>query len=458
MSNLAQRLREIVGDAFVSFEPEELYLYSMDQGTMPPAAPDAVVMPKTTEEVAKIAQLANELKVPLVPMGGGLVLSGLTRALKGGIIVDMKRMDRIVEVNPASRYTVVEAGVTQGKLKAYLAKHHPELKHSMPDAPPAATIAGNICIHGSGHLSVLAGFHSDMLTGMEVVLPTGKIIRTGSCSVSPQWFAKAPLPDLSGLFLGWSGTTGIITRLGIRLFPNYRFNDVLVYVCEKAELMPKIISMLTSTQVAEDMTPWMVPKPEWAKGFFHINVAFGAHSKKELIFKRNLLQESVRQITDTKAAGFLPIPPVQKERFMKIPSPDLARFADARKGGGFEYVGAIMAIERFAEAYNAGIEIAEKHGVTYSLGARIIGAGHAMMFFFAYAFNRADKEDVRRAARALEDTNRACLDMGGIPWKAEMPAQKEILKRMDPGAAALMDRLRDLLDPNRIMNPGNWEA
>lgn len=458
MNDFIKKLQAIVGEAFVSAEPEERYLYSMDQGTMPPAAPDAVAMPKTADQVAQIVRLANAHKVPLVPMGGGLVLSGLTRALKGGVIVDMKRMDRIIEVNPVSRYAVVEAGVTQGVLKAYLSKHHPGLKHSMPDAPPAATIAGNVCIHGSGHLSVLGGFHSDMLTGLEAVLPTGEIVRTGSCSVSPQWFSRAPLPDLSGLFLGWSGTTGIITKLGIRLFPNYRYNDVLIYVSETADLMPEIISRFTGVQVAEDMTPWMTPKPDWARGFFHINVAFGAHSKKELIFKRNLLQESVRSITDTGAAGFLPIPPVQKSRFMEIPSPDLARFADARKGGGFEYVGAIMAVERFAEAYRRGTEIAEKHHTTYSLGARIIGAGHAMMFFFAYAFNRADAEDVGRAAEALEETNRACLEMGGIPWKAEAPAQKEILKRMDPNTVSFMNRLRDTLDPNRIMNPGNWEV
>jgi glycolate oxidase len=456
-SDLIARLGKIVGPRFVSGEAEERYLYSMDQGTMPPAAPDAVVMPADTEEVRQVVALANELKVPVVPMGAGLVLSGLTRALKGGIIVDMKRMNHIIEVNPKSRYAVVEGGASQGMLQAYLKKHHPDLKHSMPDAPPIATLAGNVCIHGSGHLSVLGGSHSDMLTGMEVVLPTGEVVRTGSCSVSDGWFARSPLPDLSGLFMGWSGTTGIVTKLGIKLFPKYKHNDVLVFVAEDADLMPEIIYRLTSTQVAEDMTPWMTPKPDWARGFLHINIAYGAHTKEELIFKRNLLQASVREYADQKIAGFLPLPPPQKGRFLKIPSPDLARFADLRKGGGFEYVGAIMAIEKFADAYRAGLEIAEKYQVSYSLGARIIGAGHCMMFFFAYAFNRADAEDVRRASDALEATNTAALEMGGIPWKAEEPAQKQIIEKMDPETFALMGKIRSVLDPNGIMNPGNWE-
>jgi len=457
MTEVMERLKAIVGDRFVSAEPEERYLYSMDQGTMPPAAPDMVVMPASTEEVSQIMRLANEYQVPVVPMGGGLVLSGLTRALKGGMILDMKRMNRITEVNPKSRYAVVEGGTSQGMLQAYLKKHHPELKHSMPDAPPIATLAGNVCIHGSGHLSVLGGFHSDMLTGMEVVLPTGEIVRTGSCSVSADWFGKAPLADLSGLFMGWSGTTGVVTRLGIKLFPNYRHNDLLIFVTEDARDMPDVIARLTSTQVAEDMTPWMTPKPEWARGFMHINIAFGAHSREELTFKRNLLQLSVKDYIDDKSGGFLPMPPPQKGRFMQLPSPDLARFADVRKGGGFEYVGAIMAIEHFPEAYQAGVSIAGKHDVSYSMGARIIGAGHAMMFFYAYAFNRADPEDMARAQHALEETNAAALEMGGIPWKAELPAQQQIIEKMAPETFALMNRIRETLDPNHIMNPGNWE-
>ncbi|RXM21978.1 FAD-binding oxidoreductase, partial [Citrobacter sp. AAK_AS5] len=90
---------------------------------------------------------------------------------------------------------------------------------------------------------------------------------------------------------------------------------------------------LTGVQAAEDMTPWMTPKPDWAKGFCHINIAYGGHSKQELTFKRNLLQASVRPYIDRKIAGFLPLPPPQKGRFLKVPSPDLARFADLRKGG-----------------------------------------------------------------------------------------------------------------------------
>ncbi len=458
MEEVYKQLADIVGEQYVSNHQEERFIYARDPGTMEPREPDMVVMPNTTEEVRKIVLVANEKGVPIVPMGGGLVLSGLTRALKGGIILDMKRMNRIIEVNESSRYALVEAGTSQGMLQAYLKKHHPSLKHSVPDAPPIATIGGNVLIHGSGHLSAAGGFHSEMLNGLEVVLPTGEVARVGSCATSPYWFSRSPLPDLAGLFLGWAGTTGIATKLAIKLFPNLPINDADVFVTEDPEIVPDIISRLTRTQVAEDMMAAMAPKPEWLHGLQMTIVNYGAETKRELTLKRDLLRESVRKYTDEKVGGFMPLPPDMKGRFIEAPQRSLSRFADVRQGGGFEYVGGIMPIELFAKAYRVGIEIPERYGITYALGARIVGLGHCMMFFFAYPFNRADKNDVRNAQKALEDTNEAVLEMGGIPWKAEAPAQKQIIKKMDHNTFALMNRLREVLDPNGIMNPGNWEV
>jgi len=458
MEDIHDKLTDIVGKQYVSNSPEELFIYSRDMGTMEPRYPDYVVMPNSTEEVQKIVFLANEKRIPIVPMGGGLVLSGLTRALSGGIILDMKRMNRILEVNESSRYALVEAGASQGMLQAYLKKHHPSLKHSIPDSPPIATIGGNVLIHGSGHLSAAGGFHSEMLNGLEVVLPTGEVARIGSCATSPYWFSRSPLPDLAGLFIGWAGTTGIATKLAIKLYPNKKFSDVRIFVTEAPELAPDVFNRLSGTQVPEDILAAMAPKPEWMEGLQMIIVNYGAETKRELILKRDILTESVRKYIDEKVGGFMTIPTEMKGRFLEAPQKSLAQFADVKKGGGFEYVGAIMPIELFAEAYRKGIDIAERHEVTYSFGARIIGLGHCMMFFFAYAFNRADESDIKSAQKALEETNAAALEMGGIPWKAEAPAQKQIIGKMDPNTFELMKRIRSVLDPKGIMNPGNWEA
>ena len=172
MDDLFRSLAEILGEEYVSNRKEELYIYSQDPGMMDPHEPDYVVMPKTTEEIQEIVKLANAKKIPIVPVGASLSLSGLVIPHRGGIVLDLKRMDGVLEVNEESRYVVVEAGVTTGKLKAYLERHHPNLRFSIPDAPPAATVVGNIVIHGQGRLTQQYGFNSDMVTGLEVVLPT----------------------------------------------------------------------------------------------------------------------------------------------------------------------------------------------------------------------------------------------------------------------------------------------
>lgn len=458
-SAIIERLKAIVGDAYVSEAAEDLFIYSRDQGVQDPHLPDWVVMPSGTGEVVSILELASREKIPVVPMGGGLVLSGLTVPLRGGIVLDMKRMNRILEVNEQSHYAVVEAGTSQGMLDAYLRKHHPGLKHSLPDAPPAATIAGNIAIHGSGHLSQSeGGFHSEMVTGLEVVLSSGEVMKLGSCSTVPAWFSRAPLPDLAGLFLGWNGTTGVITKVGIKLFPRPAFHDVLVYMTEDVDLAPVVLNRVIGTSMAEDINYALAPKPDYLRGFQMTVINFTANSEDELTFKRKKLRAALKDLYETRQSGFMPVPPNMKAGFLEAPQKALTKFADVRKGGGFEYVGAIMPIEKIPDACRAGMDITARHGITYSLGARIIGRGSCAMFFFAYPFNRVDRDEVERVKGALEETNETALGLGGIPWKTEVQGQQLILARMDPATKRLMQRIKGVLDPAGIMNPGNWEV
>ncbi len=457
MEQVYKELIDIVGERYVSNHPEELFIYSRDPGTMLPAYPDFVVMPNSTMEVQKVVLLANREGVPLVPMGGGLVLSGLTRALRGGIVLDMKRMNRILEVNETSRYVIVEAGVGQGMLQAYLKKHHPGLKHSCPDSPPIATIGGNVLIHGSGHLSATGGFHSEMLNGLEVVLPTGEIVKVGSCAISPYWFSRAPLPDLAGLFIGWAGTTGIVTKLAIKLYPDRHCNDALFFLTEDPELVSGVIHQITGTNLVEDALASVMARPEWMAGFQQVISVYGADTPEELKLKRKLIRASVKGFIEKKVGGFVPVPAPMKEILINAPNTAMTQVADQLEGGGFEYVGSIMPIELFSKAYRVGIDLGKRFDIQCGMGARVIGQGHCMMFFYAYPFNRRDKSIMEKTRRVLAETNEAALRLGGIPWKAEAPAQKDIINHMDPNTFELMNRIRSVLDPKGIMNPGNWE-
>lgn len=451
MDSVYQALANLVGKEYVSNQPEELYIYSFDLGTAEPCRPQYVVSPRTTEHIQDILRLANREKIPVVPLGGGLSLAGLAVPLKGGILLDLKRMDSIIEVNEKARYAVLECGVSQGQLTSYLEKYYPRLTHSEPGAPPAATIAGNVMIHGQGDLAQPYGFNSDLVNGLEVVLPAGEVCHFGSIAIGAGWFTNHPLPDV-GLFLGWCGTTGIITKLSIRLFPAKRLRGVGTFVLENEDLVPEAVYRLTHTQMAEDIVAFSSAIPPFASELQQITVNIAADSERELEFKQEILwDDTLGEYIHRGEGAYL--------GFVRdLKRPQISKTSDYKKGGGFEYVGSIMPIERYPECYRKGREISERHGIPYTVTGRCVGAGHSMMFAWTYAFNRADPETIMQAQKALHETDDLVLQLGGVIWKPGTYGQKLILERLDPGTKELMGKIKKLIDPNGIMNPGNWEV
>ncbi len=450
MDRIREALAGIVDEEHVSNRPEELFIYSFDLGTTEPHPPDYVVAPRTTEQIQEILRLANREKIPVVPLGGGLSLAGLAVPVRGGILIDLKRMDSILEVNENGRYAVLECGVSQGQLTAYLDRYHPTLTHSEPGAPPAATVAGNVLIHGQGDLAHPYGFNSDSINGLEVVLPTGEVCRFGSIAVGAGWFTNHPLPDV-GLFLGWSGTTGIVTKLSLRLFPAKRIRGVGQFVVDDEELVPEILYKLTHTQMAEDILAYSSAIPPFASLLQHFSINIAADSEKELEFKQEILWDDTLGEYIRKGDGAY----LGFQRGLE--RPQISKVSDYRKGGGFEYVGGIMPIKTYPECYRRGRDISERHHIPYTIAGRCIGPGHSMMFAWTYAFNRADPETIAQARQALHETDDLVLELGGVIWKPGTYGQKLLIERLDPGTRSLMKRVKDLLDPNGIMNPGNWE-
>jgi len=152
------------------------------------------------------------------------------------------------------------------------------------------------------------------------------------------------------------------------------------------------------------------------------------------------------------------VPYELKERFVEKPeyvSPAVIS-ADMMKGGGQRYCGAIIPCEKIPEAWSKGVEIAHAHGMNFLTGAQIMGYCHSVNFCFVYPFNRAEDEWIERVTKAMTATNQAILEIGGIPWKSEISGQNLIVDRMDPNTYAIMKNIWSVMDPNGIMNPGNW--
>ena len=450
---ILKELQQIVGEEFATNEKVHLHTYSQDPGASLGRKVDYVVMPQSVEEVSKVLKLANQREIPVVPMGGGLTLSALVVPVKAGIVMDMKRMNQILEINKYSRYALIEAGVTTGQLLAHLEENHPKLQPPIPDAPPSATMAGNVLIHGSGYLSQKYGDHGAMINGLEVVLANGEVCKLGSCALSDYWFSRGPIPDLIGMFTSAFGTLGVITKLSIKLYPKPKFREIVFGLMKKVENLPDLLLKVTATELAEDILVGMQDKPEWMKGYIFVMTYITGETEEELKSQTKVLKKLYRK----NGARYMKAPPRLHDVYMEKPI-FAASAADYRKGGGFEYVGTFMPLEQVPEAYRKAAEISRKYDIPPTIGSRLMSGTHTVVVFISYSFNRADPQDMENARHALHETNELALQLGGIPWKAELAGQQLILQNMDPNYKFLLKTIKQALDPKGIMNPGNWEV
>jgi glycolate oxidase len=207
-----EELASIVGNKYVEDDIGVLYVYSKDMTELDQYLPNLIVMPKTTEEVSEILKLANKYKVPVQCQVKGLNMGGVHAPLAGGIMIDLRRMNRILEIDEEAEYALVEAGVTWADLRRELQEKHPNFRLSYPFAPAQTGVVSNALLGGHLRFSTKYGPPSDQILSAEVVLPTGEIAYVGSRGLVKAWDHRQDLPDLLGLFIAWHGTTGIVTK------------------------------------------------------------------------------------------------------------------------------------------------------------------------------------------------------------------------------------------------------
>ncbi len=218
---LQQQLAAIIGPQNVSRRQADLVAYSHDlwplaliwkrQGKVP-YPPDFVVWPETVEEVSAMLRLANARRVPVVPYGAGSGVCGGTLPLHGGIVVDLKKMHRILAVNQTGLTVTAQAGIIGEDLERALNQRGYTLGH-FPSSMYCSSLGGWLAARAAGQLSSRYGNIEDLTLGLQVVLPSGQVIRTKDTPRS------AAGPDLKQLFIGSEGTLGIITQATLRMVP-----------------------------------------------------------------------------------------------------------------------------------------------------------------------------------------------------------------------------------------------
>lgn len=459
-------LEAIVGSEHVSTRETDLLTYSVDAYWMPQMwldrghrtpTPDVVVHPASTDEVAAIVRIANEQRMPVVPWGGGSGTQGGALPIHGGITIDLKRMNRILAINERSFTVTAQAGVNGGQLEWALNDRGLTLPH-YPASANCATLGGYLAPRGSGTISTKYGKAEDLVMNMEVVLGDGTIVRT---PIVPN---HASGPDFMRLFLGSEGTFGVITEATMQIT---RLPEVRLF---RALLFKDVASGLEAGR--RMMTSRLDPL---------VIRMYDPHSTA-LLVKRVLGYELSGAYMIVGFDGFADIAALQEQKAMEmcqeLGAQDLGREPGQRwwdhrydfyypphtlklpaMFGTIETVSTFDRIEAIYDAKKAAIE-----GTFGHLGVEYIGHFSHWWRWGASLYDRfllKQAPEDPRDAQALHDrvwdvAVQTSLEHGGMINEHHGVGLKlsRFMRAQYGSAWPLMERIKDAMDPNRIMNPG----
>ncbi|AQQ70677.1 putative FAD-linked oxidoreductase [Limihaloglobus sulfuriphilus] len=240
---IAASLSEIVGENFVIYnDPERLEPYSHDE--IPEkkyaAMPEAVVRPRTADEISRIMKLANEFRFPVTPRGAGSGLSGGAVPIHGGIVLHCDRMNEILELDKENMMLTVEPGVVANDINEFL-KPHGLFYAGYPMSMETCYIGGNVAENAGGGKAVKYGVTGRYVLGLETVMPNGDIV----------WFGGKLIKDVTGynmiqLMTGSEGTLGIFSKIVLKLIPLPRYQVDLLCLFKSSQeainIVPRIIT------------------------------------------------------------------------------------------------------------------------------------------------------------------------------------------------------------------------
>lgn len=437
---LLDRLAEIVGHEYVTNEPFILMAYTQDFGIQPPRWPAYVVRPGSTEEIAAILHLANELEIPVSPRGGGSAQEGGCQS-EGGIVLETLRLDRILEINEDAGTVTVQAGLTFVKLMSSLEQRGWKIGIA-PSGAMAGTVGAHLSRPGVGWGNIKYQTQGHQVIGVKAVLPTGEIVETGSAAnPGAGSFVRYALgPDLTGLFIGAEGAFGIVTEATLRL---YRWPERIYLERYVGTELHDAINIFREIAHHDLVCYISVPVIKPGMVLFDVNVE-GDEAEVEHRVER------IRSII----AGY---PSVRYE------GPDAPQaFWDYRwfktgeefKDGIAGAVNYFLPFGKLEEATYAMREIIERHGIqTYAqqMFPEPTGAEHVSLLFH----HPDEKEERAKIRTAMSELMDKALHLGGVPYsKGRQWAPHLEAHLQNTGYWQLLKAIKRTVDPKQIMNPG----
>ena len=449
---LIPQLVRLLGPQGVISDPASLLTYESDALTLHHALPGAVLFPRTTEEVSRIAQLLCAARVPYVPRGAGTGLSGGALALKGGVVVSLTRMDQILEVDVANARARVQPGVVNATLAAALL---PVGLHYAPDPSSQAvcTLGGNVAENAGGPHCLKYGTTVNHVTALTVVLPDGQVVQLGGPGEQKGF-------DLVGLFVGSEGTFGIATEIEVKLLRLPEavvtllaiFNDVetasaTVGAFIKAGLMPAALELIDRETIkAVEKSPFAAGYPIDAGAAVVIEFDGAAASLPRLA-------ERARKLCQTAGATEVRIAKDEADRQRLWQGRKKAYAVVARLAPDVLIQDMVLPRSLLPRLLRQIYEIAARHQLRIVTVAHL-GDGNLHP---SILFDRRDPAEVERVERASAQMLEACVAAGGsITGEHGIGVDKRKhlgLMFSDLELSAMCD-VRRVFNPDDLLNPG----
>ena len=452
---ILQELRRIVGSAEVRTDADSIRENSTDATKVFHPA-DVVVFPRNAAEVSQVVKLANRERIPIVSRGGGVGYAGGAIPIHGGIVISMKRMNRILEINPIDLVAVVESGViTEDLHKAAEAAglfYPPD-----PASLKQSTIGGNVAHNAGGPRAFKYGVTRQYLLGMEVVLPEGQIVNTGGRVVK-----NAVAYDLTDLMCGSEGTLGIITKLTMRLLPkpemavtvmglfgsvrsaaeaaNHLIQEKIIP--SKLELIDRQALAAIRTYIKDESIVTSTALPDNANALLLVEVDGDRQTvQRQVISVRGVLKRSAMELQQPENADEL----WAIRRYM---SPAVGRIRPNKINEDI-----VVPRSRVPDYLEAMEKLQADSGLPIVCFGHV-GDGNIHVNLMIDAANAGEKANAEIVKRRIFEL---AVEMGGtISGEHGIGIMKSefLTMALQDDLIAAMRRIKAALDPNNILNPG----
>ncbi len=451
---LRKALVRIVGEENVITGPEELLVYECDAYTLEKRAPQVVVLPRSTGEVSQVAHLCAEQQLPIIPRGAGTSLSGSVLAVTGGVMVQLSRMNQVLEIDWLNRRALVEAGCVNSWVTNAV-KERGLLYAPDPSSQSACTIGGNLAMNSGGPHTLKYGVTTNHVLGFEMVLPDGEILWLGT---RPEGGEDMDGCDLRGAVIGCEGMFGIITRVLLRLVQAPQAYSTLLGVFESVDDASQTVSDIIGAGIvpgALEMMDQLITQAVEAAYHFGFPLDAGAVLIIELDgVAAGLPKQTERVIALCKQnrAREVRVAKTEPERQALWKSRKRAFGAIGRLSPNFLTQDGVVPRSRLPEIMRFIGATSRKYGLRIP---NVFHAGDGNIHPLVL-YDERDPEQVRKAVAAGNEILEKCLEFGGsVTGEHGIGVEKIdfMEKQFTKDDLEAMRALRRVFDPEGRCNP-----